>query len=137
MVATSGIEGNATIGAPVATCQVLRNAELISANPTEHSGLAPFCLQPDFDGMVCQDLVALFAGVINAAALHLDGKNIEIGSGVSAARLSVEVDPANFGACLLHFPKDDSVAQRDPRLDHFRPTRLAGKNDELTACGDG
>src|SRR5271156_5016701 len=119
MIATSGIEGNATIGAPVATCQVLRNAELISADPTEHSGLAQFCLRPDFDGMVCQDLVALFAGVISAAALHLDSKNVEIGSAVSAARLSVEIDPAICGAWQQQRGSDYRMPVRSPFIQPF------------------
>jgi len=45
--------------------------------------------------MIGQCVVALLAGIVDAAALHLDGDDVELGPIVSAARLRVQIDSAN------------------------------------------
>ena len=98
MIAAAGIEGSAAAGTHVATCHVLRDAEFAAASAAKHGRLTPLLLRPDLNRMVGQSFVALLAGVIDPAALHPDRDDVESGSVVSAACLSIEIDPANFGA---------------------------------------
>ena len=102
MIAAARIEGSAAAGTHVATRHILRNAELAATNAAKHGRLTPLLLRPDLNWMVRQSLVALLAGVIDAAALHPDRDDVESGSVVSAAGLSIEIDPANFGALQWH-----------------------------------
>ena len=76
--------------------RILHDAEFISAGAAEHSGLSPILPRPDLDRMIRKSLMALLAGVIDATAFHPNGNNVESGSVVSTACLSVEIDPANF-----------------------------------------
>ena len=98
MIAAAGIEGSAAVETYIATRHVLRNAELAAASAAKHGRLTPLLLRPDLYWMVGQSFVALLAGVVDAAALHPDRNDVESGSIVSAAGLSIEFDPANFGA---------------------------------------
>jgi hypothetical protein len=98
MVAAAGIEGRAAGWASVATRHVLLDGHFLSARPTKHGGLSPFRARPHLDGVVGQCLVAVLACVVDAATFHLDGKDVEYAAVVSATRVRIEVDPANFGA---------------------------------------
>jgi len=102
MLAAAWIKGRIAIWARIAARHVLRDAQLISAGAAEHRRLVPFRLQPDLDWMSSQSLVTLFASVMDAAALHLDGDDVEFGSIVSAARHGVEINAENLRARKLH-----------------------------------
>lgn len=98
MPAAAGVEGNVAGRALVAAGHVLLDAHLISTGAAQDRVLGPLGPRPDFDRMVSQSLVALLAGVVDAAAFHLDRDNVENGSIVSAARLRIQIDSANFRA---------------------------------------
>ena len=51
----------------------------------------PFDLGPDFNRMARERIVAVLAGVVDAAAFHFDGNDVERGVVVEAAGLGVEV----------------------------------------------
>ena len=85
------------MGTSVTACHVPCDAEFQFAGTAEHGWLAPFRLRPDFYRVVCQSLMAVFAGIVDAAALHPDCNDVQFRPIVSAARLRVEINPTNFG----------------------------------------
>ncbi len=48
--------------------------------------------------MAGEGVVTILAGIVDAAALHPDSEDVELGSIVRAARLLIEIDSANLGA---------------------------------------
>ena len=102
MLAATGIKQGAAIWATVIACHIAIDAHFISASAAEHRNLIPFSLRPDLDRMASQGLVTFLAGVVDAAALHLDGDHIESGPVVSAAGLRIQIHPANFRTRKLH-----------------------------------
>ena len=58
--------------------------------------MVPIGLWPDFNGMACEGIVAILAGVVDAAAFHFDGDDIERGVVMEAAGLRVEVQAEDF-----------------------------------------
>jgi hypothetical protein len=98
MLPAAGIERGGAAWAVVTACHVLIDCHFISANAAEHCSLSPFRLRPDLDCVAGQSLVTLFAGIIDAAALYLDGDNVESRSIVSAASLRIHIDSANLSA---------------------------------------
>jgi hypothetical protein len=106
MLAAAGIKRGVTKRALIAACHIFVDGHFISASTAEHCGLGPFHLRPDLNRMVCQSQVALLAGVINAAAFHPDGNNIESSRIVSTAGLRIEIDSVNFRAQRLHRSTD-------------------------------
>jgi hypothetical protein len=105
-MAAAGIEGGIAIWALIAARHVLRDAQLVSAGTAENRRLVPLLLQPDLNRVVGQRLVALLAGVINAAAFHPDGDDVEPGSVMSAAGRRIEIDPTNFRVRRWHTETD-------------------------------
>ena len=97
MLAAARIKQSAAMRAFIAACHVLANGHLLSANAAQHCGLIPFRLRPDLNRMARQRFVTFLTGVINAAALHPDGDDVESGSIVSAAGVCIEIDSANIG----------------------------------------
>ena len=58
----------------------------------------PFGLRPGHEGMVGESVVAVFAGVEEAAAFHFDGDDVERGVVVEAAGLRVEIQAVDVGS---------------------------------------
>jgi hypothetical protein len=88
--------------APVPAFHVLLDAHLHAARAAQHRPLSPLRPRPRFDCMAGQRLMAILAGVVNAAALHLDGDNVESCPVMRAARLRIEIDPPNLWPLQLH-----------------------------------
>jgi len=59
--------------------------------------LGPFAIGPDLDRMTGEGLVAILAGVVHAAALHLNRDDVGGPVIMLAARLRVEIDATNLG----------------------------------------
>jgi hypothetical protein len=102
MIAATGIKGGIAIWALIAARHVLRDAQLISAGAAENRRLVPLLPRPGLNRVVCQRVMALLAGVIDAAAFHPDGNDVEFGSVMSAACRGIEFDPANFRVRQWH-----------------------------------
>lgn len=73
------------------------------AAAAEDSFLVPFGLGPEFDGVVGQCVVAVFAGVVDAAAFHFDGDDVQRGLVMDAAGLRIEIQPADFRNSCGHW----------------------------------
>lgn len=76
VVSTSRIKALAAYRAARFALHVLVNAYLRSARSAEYCHLVPFTLRPDFDLVIGEGSVAILAGIVNAAALHLDGDDV-------------------------------------------------------------
>ena len=96
VVATSGIELPAAIGTRIPTPQVLMDGELCAASAAKDCFLVPFTLRPHLDRMTGERCVAILAGVIDPAALHLDGNDVGGAGPMSATGLGIEIDAAHF-----------------------------------------
>ncbi|MGC1416864.1 MAG: hypothetical protein WA817_16380 [Candidatus Acidiferrum sp.] len=53
---------------------------------------------PGLNGVVGESVVAVFAGVEEAAAFHLDGDDVERGMVVEAAGMGVEMEAVDLGS---------------------------------------
>jgi hypothetical protein len=113
MIAAAGIKIGGAIWTLVAASQILRDAQFVSAGATEYGRLVPVRLWPDLYRVVCQCLVALLAGVIDATTFHLDGNDVEVGPVMSAPCLGIEINPANL-----------RVRQRHRGTDYRNPDEL-------------
>ena len=113
MFSARRIEECSTMRAPVVARHVFVDRHLISASAAKNRSPVPLLPRPHLDRMARQSLVAVLAGVINAAAFHLDRDNVEFGPIVQAARPRVQIDSANFMVRELH-PKPDYRSQASP-----------------------
>ena len=103
VVVTAGrIEESLASGAARAALYVLRDGEFGAAGSAEDGKVVPCGLRPDFDGMAGDGDVAILAGVVDAAALHLDGDNVGGAVVVGATSLGIEVQAADFGSVCGH-----------------------------------
>lgn len=99
MVFAAGIEARAASWALRSTLQIFIDGKFSSARSAEHSFAVPLRARPNGKFVARQFNVAIFAGVVNAAALHFDGDDIECAAVVPAAGLRVEINSADFGTC--------------------------------------
>ena len=82
--------------APGFALPILVDGHLRATGATEYGWLAPLCLGPDVDRVIGKHRVAVFAGEVDATALHLDRNNVSGSVVVLAARLRIKVDATNF-----------------------------------------
>ena len=76
VVTAPRIELRATNRAARITMHVLENRQDRTAGAAEYSLLVPFIFRPDCYRMIGKCLVAILAGIVQAAAFHLDGDNV-------------------------------------------------------------
>ena len=91
MVAAARVEGGLTSWAARVAFEVGGDCQLGAAGSTKNGLLVPIGVGPDFNRMAREGIVAMLAGVVDAAAFHFDGDDVERGVVVEAAGLGVEV----------------------------------------------
>jgi len=96
MAAASGIESGAAMRAARVAREIGGNGEGGAAGATEDGGLVKLGWRPRLEGVVGESVVAILAGVEEAAAAHLDGNDVGGLVVVEAARLRVEVEAVDF-----------------------------------------
>ena len=96
VVAAGVVERSLAGGAAGVALEVLGDGEFGTAGSAEDGRLLPLRLRPDLDGMPGQRNVAILAGVVEAAALHLDGDDVGGAVVVEASGLGIEVQSADF-----------------------------------------
>src|SRR6185312_4028208 len=99
MIFAAGVESRAARRAARATLQILIDGDFSSTSSAEHGLAVPLRARPDAELVPRQFYVAVFAGVVSAAALGLDGDDIERAVVMAAAGLRVEINSADFGTC--------------------------------------
>ena len=95
MIAATGIEAGFAGWALVVAAYVLRGGELVAADSAEDCLLVPFVAWPYLDRVICEIVVAVFAGVVGIATLHLDRDDIYRLVVVSTTSLSIKIDPVH------------------------------------------
>jgi hypothetical protein len=107
VVAAGGVEGGAAMGAAGVGLEVGGNGELGAAGSAEDGLGVPFGFGPGFKGVVGQGGVAVFAGVVDPAAFHFDGDDVERRVVVEASGLRIEADAADFGSGGRHAMREE------------------------------
>jgi hypothetical protein len=107
VVAAGGVEGGVALGADGVGLEVGGDRELGTAHAAEDGLVVPLGVGPGLDGMVGEGDVAVFAGVVDAAALHFDGDDVERGVVVEAAGLRIEVEAVDFWSGWRHLRVGD------------------------------
>src|SRR5579863_7039873 len=102
VVPASGVERSVAMRAAGTRVEVVRDAQLDAAGAAKDSCRVPFGYRPWLDGVVGQSFMAVFARIKGCATFHFDGDNIERGVIVEAARLSIEIQAADFGNGWWH-----------------------------------
>jgi hypothetical protein len=96
VVTTGGIEGGVAVGADGGGLEVGGDRELGAAGAAENGLVLPLGWGPEFDGVMGESLVAIFASVVGGAAFHFDGNDIGGAVVVEAAGLGIEIETADF-----------------------------------------
>lgn len=90
----SRIKGCVAGWAVVSARHVFMDGHLSPAASAKNCFLFPLGSWPDHDRMIRQRRVAIFTGIVEAAALHLDRDNVSGSMIMFAAGLGVDVDAA-------------------------------------------
>ena len=96
MFSAPGIEPRSTTRAAGFALHVLSYAQLCPASPAKYRLLLPLALRPHDNRMPRERLVAIFARVIHAAALHLDRDDVRRPVVMVAASLRIQLDAAHI-----------------------------------------
>ena len=111
VIAATWIEPRMATGAFVCTFEILCHTEFLSACATHHRQLVPFARWPYVSRMAGQRIVAVFAGIVDPAAPHFDGDDVELRAVVCATALRVQTDTAHSRTRLRHGSRvEDSKA---------------------------
>ena len=102
MLSTPRIEQLPARWAPGFALHILMDGHLRATGATEYGFSAPLCLRPDFDYVIGERGVTVFAGKVDATAFHLDRNNVSGSVIVLAARLRIKVDATNFWKSRNH-----------------------------------
>jgi len=92
MVSTPRIERLAAIRAARFALHVLANGQLCAASSTKYRLLVPFVLWPDLGLVIGESRVAILAGIVNPAALHLDRDDVRGSVVMCATGLRIKID---------------------------------------------
>ena len=102
VISTPRIERLTATWAPGFALHVLLNGEFYAAGTAEYRLLVPLPLWPDFDRVIGECGVTIFAGIVDATALHLDRNNVARSVIVLATSLRIKIDAANLGKSRNH-----------------------------------
>jgi len=102
MLPTAWIEALAAEWAARLALHILPDGQLGTASPTEYRFLTPFALGPYLDLVIRENGVAIFARIVNAAALHLYCNNVGRPAVVLTTGLRVEIDATNIWKSRSH-----------------------------------
>lgn len=82
--------------------QVAADREFGATRAAQDGFPAPLALRPNLDFVISQRSVAIFAGVVNAAAFHFDGDDVDGLVEVCATSLGIDIDPAHLWSVVVH-----------------------------------
>ena len=105
VISAGGVEGGVARGAAGVGLEVGEDGELGAAGTAEDGLVVPFGLRPGLDGMVGEGVVAVFAGVVEAAAFHFDSDDVEWRVVMETAGLGIEIQAADIGSGWGHWMK--------------------------------
>ncbi len=102
VVAAGGVEGRVAVGADGIASEVGGDGEYGAAGAAEDAGFVEFGGGPGLEGMIGEGVVAILAGVKEAATFHFDGDDVERGVVMEAAGLRIEMEAADVGVRGRH-----------------------------------
>lgn len=108
VIAAGGVEGGVARGTAGVGLEVGGDGELGAAGTAEDGLVVPFGLRPGLDGMVGEGIVAVFAGVVEAAASHFDSDDVERRVVMKTAGLGIEIQATDIGSGWRHWMKGGS-----------------------------
>ena len=142
VVAASRIELRAARGAARITLHVLENGKRCTASAAEYCLLVPFTFRPDCDRMIGERQVAVFAGIVDAAARHLDGNDVSRTVIVFASVLRIEIYSPHLQNSWIHLHRYglgtgvqsyQTWARAHERIDNLPLCFTSESNRELSA----
>lgn len=92
VLGTAGVEARGTAGTFIPRAQVLVYGQFAATAPAEHGFCVAFVPWPYFRRMTGQGVMTADTGVVLAAALMLDGDDVQVRVPVSALRGGGDVD---------------------------------------------
>lgn len=110
MIAAGGVEGGVAMRAAGVAGEIVGDGKRGAAGAAQNRVLVPCGVRPGFESVAGKGVVAILAGVEEAAAAHLDGDDVERGVVVGAASLRIELEAVDLwsdrrhlhgGACSL------------------------------------
>ncbi|MGB8475156.1 MAG: hypothetical protein WCE61_13815 [Candidatus Acidiferrum sp.] len=96
VVAAARVERSVAVWAAGVAIEVSGDREYGTAGAAEDGWFEPFGYGPGLERMVGKGVVAVFAGVIEAAAFHFDGDDVERRVVMEAAGLWIEIQAVDF-----------------------------------------
>ena len=91
MILAAGVEAGSAARTKVAAVQIFLNREFIPAGSAKNGVNMPLRARPNANGMAGENFMTILAGVVDAAAGHLDGNDVELRAPVDATRLCVHL----------------------------------------------
>lgn len=96
VIAAGGVEGGVAMGAAGITLKIGGDGKCRTTIAAENCLFVPLRFGPGFDAVVGKSVMAVFTSVVDAAALHLDCDDIELGVVMKAAGLGIEIEAVDF-----------------------------------------
>jgi hypothetical protein len=96
VVTACRIEGGVADRAARLHFQIFANRQPCATGPTENCFLVPFAARPSFDGMAGKRDVAVFAGIVDTAALHFDGDDVRRFMVVQTTRVGIQMQSSDL-----------------------------------------
>jgi len=136
VIAAGGVEGGVTRGTPGVGLEVCGDGELGAAGTAEDGLVVPFGLRPGLDGMVGEGVMAVFAGVVEAAASHFDSDDVERRVVMETAGLGIKIQAADIGSGWRHWMKGGSrVKNSKMQQARGRPEGRGGAGATIVVWG--
>lgn len=109
VLSASGIKRRAASEAARSALQVLADGQFCATHAAQYCFFVPFAFRPDPDRMIGERCVAVFARIVDSAALHLDRNHIGWFTVMLATGLRIEIDATHVGR--LHEKKEGEDVQ--------------------------
>jgi hypothetical protein len=104
VISAAWVEAGPAEWAKVAAVHVFPDRQFVAASSAENCPKVPLGTRPHLDGMACKEFVAILAGIVDAAASHPDGNDVDRRAIMEAPGLPIYFHSLNFRFWQLHFP---------------------------------
>ena len=106
VVAAGGVKGGVAVRAAGIAREIVGDGKSCAASAAENGGFVEFGMRPGFERMAGEGVVAILAGIEEAAAAHLDRDDVECGMVMETAGLRVEMQTEHFRNGWMHWKSD-------------------------------
>lgn len=120
VVAAGGVKGGVAVRAAGIAREIVGDGKSCAASAAENGGFVEFGMRPGFERMAGEGVVAILAGIEEAAAAHLDGDDVESGMVMEAAGLRVEVEAVDLRRRGRHMQCERRILARGKEANEVR-----------------